>query len=44
MVSEKLYNCLKSFCNRIKDSHSFSAPCFSAYYTWLCFCCFQRYR
>ncbi len=44
MVSEKLYNCLKSFCNRIKDSYRFSAPCFPAYCTRVYFCCFQRYR
>ena len=44
MVSEKLYNCLKSFCNRIKDFYRFSAPCFPAYCTRFYFCCFQRYR
>ena len=44
MVSEKLYNCLKSFYNRIKDFHSSSAICLFAFCTRVYFCCFQRYR
>jgi len=40
MVSEKLYNCLRSFYKMIKDSQIFSASCFPAYWSKVYFCCF----